>query len=67
MVAFNSASVAVARDNFLFPRYRYTSSREKAVLSVVIPVYSPGCRRNKKAMQIISARDISKRLGMSAS
>ena len=35
--------------------YRWTSFNVNAAPSLVVPVYSPGRKRKKKAMQIMSA------------
>ena len=55
MAASISAIGAESRDSRRVPRYKWTSARENAASSLVVPVYSPGRKRKKKAMQIISA------------
>ena len=55
VAAASSLSVAVAVSNTVQPTLKVTSDRQNGVLSDFVPVYSPGRRRKKKAIMIMSA------------
>ena len=50
-----SLSVAVSVSNTVCPTLKVTSDSQNGELSDLVPVYSPGQSRKKKAMVIISA------------
>jgi hypothetical protein len=51
----SEASIAVFRSSLCRPAKIWTSAKRKGVVSEFVPVYSPGCRRKKKTITIISA------------
>ena len=55
VAAESSLSVVVAVSNNLRPKLKVTSDRRKGELSDLVPVYSPGRRRKKKVIMIMSA------------
>ena len=55
VAAASSLSVAVAVSNTVRPTLKVTSDRENVELSDFMPVYSPGLRRKKKEIMIMSA------------
>ena len=54
VAAASSLLVAVAGSNTVRPTLNVTSDRRNGELSDFLPVYSPGCRRKKKAIMIMS-------------
>ena len=55
VAAASSLSVAVVVLNTVRPTLKVTSDRQNGALSDFVPVYSPGGRRKKKAIMIMSA------------
>ena len=55
VAAARSLSVAISVSNTVRPTLKVTSDSQNGELSDLVPVYSPGRRRKKKAMMIMSA------------
>ena len=54
MASASSVSVAVAVLNTVRPTLKVTSDRQNVALSYFVPMYSPGRKRKKKPIMIMS-------------